>query len=112
ENYKRPKPIFTKKMLEEAQKTIRELGYMDSLDRRFATLDDITINNILFSNKDASKRITGADIFDEMMKEVTINPKQFSRVEEVSIDTFINDILPRTSELEVFFENRHSSNMV
>lgn len=60
-NYKRPKAIFTKKMLEDAKKTITELGYMDALQRRFATLDDITVNNILFSNKDAAKRISGAD---------------------------------------------------
>ena len=33
-NYKRPKAIFTKKMLEDAKKTISELGYMDSLNRR------------------------------------------------------------------------------
>lgn len=61
-NYKRPKAIFTKRMLEEAKKTIEELGYMDSLARRFATLDDITVNNILFSNKDAAKRISGGDL--------------------------------------------------
>ena len=56
-NYKRSKPIFTKKMLEDAQKTITELGYLDSLERRYANADDITVNNILFSNKDTAKRI-------------------------------------------------------
>ena len=55
-NYKRSKPIFTQKMLENAQKKITELGYLDSLPRRYATLDDITINDILFSNKDSAKR--------------------------------------------------------
>lgn len=110
-NYKRPKAIYTKKMLEEAKKTLSELGYMDSLNRRFATLDDITVNNILFSNRDAAKRI-GGDIFDEMMGDVAIDPKRFSRVEEVSADKFVNDILPTAREVEVLLENRHASNMV
>jgi hypothetical protein len=31
-NYKRPKPIYTEAMLEEAKSKIAELGYMDSLE--------------------------------------------------------------------------------
>jgi len=112
ENYKRSKPIYTKKMLDDAKKTLQELGYMDSLNRRFATLNDITVNNILFSNKDSAKRINGADIFDEMSSSIPVNPKKFSKVEEVSIDNFIKDILPTAKELEVFLENKHASNMV
>lgn len=112
-NYKRPKPIFTQKMLEDAKKTIVELGYLDSLKRRYATLDDITVNNILFSNKDASKRIKGAlDIFEEMGRDAKTNAKKFSKVEEVSVDTFVNEILPVAREIEVYFENKHASNMV
>ena len=112
-NYKRPKAIFTKKMLEDAKKTISELGYMDALQRRFATLDDITVNNILFSNKDAAKRISGADdLFGEMEKDVAINPKKFSKVEEISVRDFINNVLPTAKELEVFLENKHERNMV
>lgn len=112
-NYKRPKAIYTKKMLEDAKNTIAELGYMDSLRRRFATLDDITVNNILFSNKDASKRIVGADdIFGEMEKEVAINPKKFSRVEEISAIDFIDKVLPTAKEVEAFVENKHDKNFV
>lgn len=112
-NYKRPKAIFTKKMLEDAKKTITELGYMDSLQRRFATLDDITVNNILFSNKDAAKRITGAmDLFDEMEQDVAIDPKRFSKVEEISAEDFIKNVLPVAKELEVYLENKHIQNMV
>lgn len=110
-NYKRPKAIFTKKMLEDAKKTISELGYMDALQRRFATLDDITVNNILFSNRDAAKRI-GGDIFDQMMNEAAVDPKRFSRVEEVSAEKFVSDILPNAKEVEVLLENRHAPNMV
>lgn len=112
-NYKRPKAIFTKKMLEDAKKTIIELGYMDALQRRFATLDDITVNNILFSNKDVAKRISGADdLFGEMEKDVAINPKKFSKIEEISVRDFINNVLPTAKELEVFLENKHERNMV
>ena len=111
-NYKRPKAIFTKKMLEDAKKTIEELGYMDSLARRYATLDDITVNNILFSNKDAAKRISGANVFDVMLSEATSSPKKFSKVEEVPVDKFVSDILPTASGLEAYIENKHSGNMV
>lgn len=110
-NYKRPKAIFTKKMLEEAQKTITELGYLDALPRRFATLDDITVNNILFSNRDSAKRI-GGSVFDQMMAEAKTSPKQFSRVEEITIEKFLSDVLPSATEIEAYVENRHEANMV
>ena len=112
-NYKRPKAIFTKKMLEQAQKTITDLGYLDSLPRRYATLDDITVNNILFSNKDSAKRIAGAgDIFVEMAQEVGVNPKKFSRLAEMSADDFVQNVLPTATSIEVLLENKHAGNMV
>ena len=110
-NYKRPKAIYTKKMLEEAKQKITELGYLDSLPRRFATLDDITVNNILFSNKDAAKRISG-DVFDDMIEDIAVDPKKFSRVEEVSAEKFVDDVLPTAKSLEILLENRHAKNMV
>lgn len=112
-NYKRPKAIFTKKMLEEAKVKIEELGYMDSLQRRYATLDDITVNNILFSNKDSAKKIPGSmDIFGEMEKDVIISPRKFSKVEEISAQDFVDNVLPLAKEIEVFVENKHEKNFV
>lgn len=112
-NYKRPKAIYTKKMLEDAKKTITELGYLDSLQRRFANLDDITVNNILFSNRDAAKRIAGADdIFGEMEKNIAVNPRKFSKVDEISATDFIDKVIPTAKEVEVFVENKHDKNFV
>ena len=111
-NYKRPKAIFTQKMLEDAKKTITDLGYMDSLQRRFATLDDITVNNILFSNHDSAKRIDGADVFSELASGTAANTKQFSRVEEIGAEQFVKEVLPTAREVEAFVENRHAQNMV
>lgn len=113
-NYKRPKAIFTKRMLDDAKKSVTELGYMDSLPRRFARLDDISVNNILFANRDAVSRMNGAaaDPFTAMEQQVAIDPKRFSHVEEIGIDKFISDVLPIARELELFMENRFSKNMV
>ncbi len=109
-NYKRPKAIFTKKMLEDAEKAITELGFMTALGRRHATINDITINNILFSNRDSAKSL--GNVFAEMSKDIALNPKQFGRIEEITIESFIKNILPLSTELEVLVENRHSKNMV
>lgn len=110
-NYKRPKAIFTQKMLEDAKEKIAELGYMDSLRRRYANLDDITVNNILFCNRDASKRIIGGDVFDEMMADAKTSPKKFDKVEEIGIEKFISDVLPYVTSVEAYVENRHAKNM-
>lgn len=110
-NYKRPKAIFTQKMLDEAKKTIESLGYGESLGRRYATLEDITVNNILFSNRDVAKRIHG-DVFDEMSSGLSVNPKKFSKVDEISIEDFVSKVLPSAMELEVLLENKHTGNFV
>lgn len=111
-NYKRPKAIYTKKMLDDAKQKIAEMGYLDSLQRRFATLDDITVNNVLFSNKDVARRISGNSIFDEMEKSVAVNPKKFSKVEEISVQDFIDNVLPTAREIEAYVENRHEKNFM
>lgn len=110
-NYKRPKAIFTQKMLEDAKKTVEGLGLLDSLPRRFANADDVSINDILYSDKDSAKRIEGS-IFDEMAKDIPINPNQFKREEEISYKDFIANVLPRAKKIELFFENRLIPNLV
>lgn len=110
-NYKRPKAIFTKKMIEQAQKTITELGYLDSLGRRHAMIEDITINNIQFANKDTMKQMSG-DIFSDLKQDAVSNPKNFDKMDEVSIETFVKDILPRTTNIELYLENRHAPNLM
>ena len=113
-NYKRSKPIFTQKMLEDAQKTITELGYLESLERRYANADDITVNNILFSNRDTSKRIKGGaeNLFEQLEKETKNAPKKFDRVEEIAIDKFVSDVLPTVSEIEAYVEGKHMPNFM
>ncbi|MCP3967525.1 MAG: hypothetical protein GY718_14430 [Lentisphaerae bacterium] len=110
-NYKRPKAIFTKRMIEQAQQTITDLGFLDSLGRRFATTDDITVNNVLFANKDTLKLISG-NVFEDLQSQAVSNPRQFDRIEEIPAEQFIKDILPRLTSLEIMLENKHIPNLV
>lgn len=116
QNYKRPKPIFTQKMLEDATKKITELGYVSSLPRRYANIDDITVKDILFVDRDVAKQKFGAtegdDILGKLTASVGTSPKKFSRVEEISIDDFITTVLPNATRVELFMERRLSKNMV
>lgn len=115
-NYRRPKPVYTAKMLEDARKKIDALGYMDSLPRRFASIHDITVQNILFVDRNVSRNVSGASggagFFDCMSKSIPVDPKKFSRVEETGIEDFINKVLPAARKLEVLFESRLSRNLV
>ena len=112
QNYKRSKPIFTQRMLDDAQKTITELGYLDSLQRRYANADDITINNILFINRDTAKRVQGGDLFAEMARDTKNSGKKFNRVEEIGIEDFIQNVLPTASEVSAYVESRHTPNFM
>lgn len=111
-NYKRPKAIFTKRMVEQAQETITSLGLLNSLGRRHAKLSDITINNVLWANRDAQRPNGRLDVFDVLRQEVSVKPKSYERVQGISVETFISDILPTATSIEVLLENRNESNLV
>ena len=91
-NYKRPKAVYTKRMIEQAQTKLEALGYMNSLGRRHAVLDDIQVPDVLFLHRDAKKVST--NILDQMKKEVSVTPKSLAKLEEVTISDFIATILP------------------
>lgn len=111
-NYKRPKAIFTPKMIEQAKQKIQELGFIGALERRHAVLEDISINNILYANRDVVKRLKG-DVFSELSKQTKGGAgKQFDKIEEIPIETFVQNILPSASEVEILLENRLAGNMV
>ena len=107
-NYKRTTAVISKGMIENAQKTIKELDIEDSLSRRYAKIEDITINNILFADRSAKQIM---NVFDELKNEVPIKPKSSSKIEEVDIETFIS-VIPRIEKIELLFENKHINNLV
>jgi len=108
-NYKRPKPIVTQKQKDNAQKRIVELGIQDSLSRRFAKVDDVTINNVIFVDRTVQKEM---GVLDSALNDIPVKTKKLDKVEEVSIKNFIENIVPKASNIELRFESRHSSNLM
>lgn len=109
-NYKRPTALVTKSMIESAKKKVNELGLLSALERRYATIDDIRINDILFADSKARRSIV-KDAFDELASTVKVKPK-LAGTEVVTIEKFIADILPTVTTVELLVENRHAGNLV
>jgi hypothetical protein len=110
-NYKRPTALVTKSMIAEAKKKIESLGLTSALVRRHANLSDININNVLFVNKETKKLING-DVFSDISSSAQEKIKSFDKVTSMSIDKFISDILPNSTNIEILLENSHKSNFV
>lgn len=108
-NYKRPKAIFTKKMVKEAEDKITELGLAGSLGRRFARVDDVHVNDVLFVNRDVAPEMSGSP-FDAL--KTVEKPRNFDKVEEISIEDFITKVLPTAENIRAMVENRHESNFM
>lgn len=108
-NYKRPTALVTKAMVKNAQDKVQELGIEASLDRRYAVTEDITINNVIFADRSIKKQM---NVFDELIDNTKINRKQLDKVEEVSIETFINDIVPKSKGISLLLENKHEGNLM
>jgi len=110
-NYKRPTALITPSMIKKAQETVEALGFTEALQRRHAVPEDVTINNVLFANRDARKAM-GGSVFDELLESQPINPQSLSKVEEIGIEEFIAKIVPKASKIELLLENSKTPNLM
>lgn len=110
-NYKRPTALVTPGMVAKAKATVEELGLTSALDRRHATLADITVNNVLYADRSARKAMAGG-AFDGIASTVAVRPKNFDKAQEVPIETFLATVLPEASGVELLVEGRHTGNLV
>jgi hypothetical protein len=111
-NYMKVAAPITKKQIEEAKTFVEENGYVESFNRRFATIDDIKISEILHSNV-GDGGIKSVSIFDGVKPTSTRHKRnEFDGVEEVTIDKFMKDILPSCTSVEAFLSNNQQGNLV
>lgn len=109
-NFKRPKALVTQKMIDEAKKKVDELGLEDSLARRYAVREDISVNDVLFVDGSVKQKLLGG-AFDAV-KPTKKNAPVLNDIEEISIKDFLQKVLPKADTVEVLVKNEHLSNFV
>jgi len=112
-NYMKAKAPITANQIKQAQQFVEDEGYTESFDRRFALLQDIDVSEIKHMNVDG-KEVKPAGLFAGVQPATSTQHKrsQFDDIEEVSIEKFMNDILPTCTSIEAFMENRFDGNLV
>lgn len=111
-NYKRPKALITPGMVNEAMKTVGELGLEPSLARRLAKLSDVTINNVLWADNAAKSHMKSGVESLLMAAASKTPPKKAITVEKISIDDFVSGVLPTASSMEILVKNAHQNNLM
>lgn len=108
ENYKRTSAVVTQKMVDNAMAKVNELGIQAALTRRFASINDITINNVLFADNSAKQDM---GIFAGIANAPVAVPV-LDKVEEVSAEHFLTHILPTATSIELMLAAQHENNFV
>jgi hypothetical protein len=110
-NFKRSKALVTQKMIDEAQKLVEKLGIEDSLARRFAVREDISVNDVLFVDGSVKKKLLGG-AFDSIKPTKKNVPVLTDLIEDISIKDFLSKVLPKADTVEVFVRNEHQPTFV
>lgn len=110
-NYHKATAPITQNQINKAKVFVEENGYSNSFSRRLATIEDIKASEILHMNSGDGK-LKEVSIFDKVKPTTSRHKRnQFENIEEVSITTFMSDILPNCSMVEAYLENRMLGNL-
>jgi len=107
-NYKRTTALITPAMVKTAMQTLKDLDLEAAVERRFATIKDITINNVLWADAGAQAQMRG---IEALLLESTSQSLD-AKAQDITIADFMQDILPKAAGLEVYLKATHLSNLV
>lgn len=109
-NYKRPKALVTQKMIDAAKKEVEDLGIEESLHRRYAKASDVSVNNVLFVNRDVRPVMIGS-VFDNVQPTAT-KSKELKGETLMHVKDFVEKVLPTAHSIEAFVESNKINNFV
>lgn len=110
-NYKRTTALITPRMVTDAVKTIGELGLEPALERRLARLSDVSINDVLWADNSAKATMKGT-IGDVLMSAAVAKGDPAAAAEDITIDDFVANVLPKATGLSIAMKNHHQRNLM
>lgn len=116
QNYKRTAALITPGMVKKAMETIESLGLEPALERRFAVIGDVAINDVKWVDGGVKPLMKGG-IGDVLMKHAATattkdTTKDEERAEEITLDDFMTRILPETQSMSVLFKGSQLGNLM
>ena len=111
-NYKRTSAPITPAMINKALETLRGLGLESAVRRRYATVEDLSVNDVQFVDKSARPHMK--DGLADLLMGAAQPPKRRKMIEapEVTAEQFFADILPGASSIELVLKHAHLGNFV
>jgi hypothetical protein len=113
-NYKRTSAVITPSMVKKAMAEISALGLEPALERRFARIDDINVNDVLWVDSSVRPLMKGG-LHDALLAHAGKSRAPESdakRALEISADDFVKSVLPKSTSVEVLLKNEHLANFV
>lgn len=111
ENYKRPTALITPRMIEDAVAKLRDLGLESAVERRFARISDVSVNNVLFVDNAVrgSMKDGLTSLLMEAARPATVDVKG---AEPISMEDFLSRIVPQATSIDLLVENKHLPNFM
>jgi len=112
ENYKRPTSLITSSMIKQASQTLKELDLESAIERRHAVLSDVSVNNVLWADRQAKSLMK--DTLEELLSDQVVKSSKVKvdNAIDIKIDDFMSCVASKASSIEAIIKNNQLSNFV
>jgi hypothetical protein len=110
-NYKRTKALITPGMIDKALEKITELGLDTALERRFAVLPDISVNDALFVDRSVRGQMKDG-LREKLLEGTKVKLPSDKGAEVIKIGDFMTYVVPLARQMSVLVTNTQMGNFV
>jgi len=114
ENYKRTSAVITPGMVKEAMKTITTMDLEPALERRFARVEDVNVNDVLWVDNQVKPLMAGGlgDMLMDHAQAAQGYELDEKRAEDIAVDEFLASVLPEAAAVELLLKTAHLGNLM